>query len=125
GVGYVLSVHEGPQSVVWGTRGGVVLEAGMIVTDEPGVYIPHKLGIRIENELLAVNGEKNFYGQWMEFQNLTFCPYETEAIEVSMLEDAELDFLNAYHKTVFETLSPYLDRKETAWLRQVTKALKK
>ena len=61
----------------------------------------------------------------MEFQNLTFCPYEIEAIEPSMLEEEELNFLNAYHKTVYETLSPYLDRKDKAWLKQVTKALKK
>ena len=125
GVGYVLSVHEGPQSVAWGKRGAAVLEPGMIVTDEPGVYLPDKLGIRIENELLVVTAGKNFYGQWMEFQNLTFCPYEIEAIEPSLLEDEELDFLNAYHKTVYETLSPYLDRKDKAWLKQVTKALKK
>ena len=125
GVGYVLSVHEGPQSIAWGKRGAEVLEAGMIVTDEPGVYLPHKLGIRIENELLVVNADKNFYGQWMEFQNLTFCPYEPEAIEVSLLDDAELEFLNAYHKTVYETLSPYLDRKEKAWLKQVTRGLKR
>ena len=125
GVGYVLSVHEGPQSIAWGKRGAEVLEAGMIVTDEPGVYLPHKLGIRIENELLVVNADKNFYGQWMEFQNLTFCPYEPEAIDVSLLDDAELEFLNAYHKTVYETLSPYLDRKEKAWLKQVTRGLKR
>ena len=65
GVGHVLSVHEGPQSVAWGSRGSAVLEPGMIVTDEPGIYIPGKIGIRIENELLVVTAEKNFYGQWL------------------------------------------------------------
>ena len=125
GVGHVLSVHEGPQSVAWGRRGNAVLEAGMIVTDEPGVYLPDKLGIRIENELLVVKGEKNFYGQWMHFENLTLCPYEIEAIEVSLLDDEELALLNAYHKKVYETVSPYLAPKEKTWLRQVTKAIKR
>ena len=125
GVGHVLSVHEGPQSVAWGRRGNAVLEEGMIVTDEPGVYLPHKLGIRIENELLVVKGEKNFYGQWMHSENLTFCPYETEAIEISLLDDEELALLNAYHKQVYETVSPYLAPKEKTWLRQVTKAIKR
>ena len=125
GVGHVLSVHEGPQSVAWGSRGSAVLEPGMIVTDEPGIYIPGKIGIRIENELLVVTAEKNFYGQWLQFRNLTFCPYETEAIDLSLLDEEEIAQLNAYHKTVFETLSPYLGMKEKAWLKQATKAVKK
>ena len=125
GVGHVLSVHEGPQAVTWGKRGNTVLEAGMIVTDEPGVYLPGKLGIRIENELLVTAGEKNFYGQWMYFRNLTMCPYEPEAIDPSLLDDEELALLNSYHKQVYETLSPLLTTKEKSWLRQVTKAIKK
>jgi Xaa-Pro aminopeptidase len=125
GVGHVLSVHEGPHCIAWGSRGAAVLEPGMIVTDEPGIYIPDRIGIRIENELLVVPAEKNFYGQWLEFQNLTFCPYEVDAIDVSLLEDGELAFLNEYHRMVYETLRPYLNRKEAAWLKQVTKGLKK
>ena len=125
GVGHVLSVHEGPQSIHWGSRGSKVLEPGMIVTDEPGIYIPGKIGIRIENELLVVKTEKNFYGQWMQFQDLTFCPYEAEAIDPSLLDEEEIAQLNAYHKMVFETLSPYLGAKEKAWLKQATKAVKK
>ncbi|MBQ9327434.1 MAG: aminopeptidase P family protein [Solobacterium sp.] len=125
GVGHVLSVHEGPQSIAWGKRGAVPLEDGMIVTDEPGVYLPHKLGIRIENELLVTKGEKNFYGQWMQFQNLTIAPYEPEAIDPAYLDDEELELLNAYHKQVYETLSPFLNAKEKSWLRQTTKAIRR
>ena len=125
GVGHVLSVHEGPHSVAWGKRGAAVLEPGMIVTDEPGVYLPDKLGIRIENELLVVETEKNFYGRWLEFENLTMCPYEPEAIDLKYLDDEEIALLNAYHKKVYETLSPRLSGKEKSWLRTVTKGLKR
>ena len=124
GVGYALSVHEGPQAVRWGvpsaSRPSAILEEGMIVTDEPGVYLPEKLGIRIENELLTVNGTKNFYGQWMHFENLTWCPYEREAIDPRYLDDETLSWINAYHKQVYEVLSPYLNAEEKEWLKKET-----
>ena len=127
GVGYALSVHEGPQGVRWGvpspSRPSAVLEEGMIVTDEPGVYLPEKLGIRIENELLTRKGTKNFYGQWMYFENLTWCPYEREAIDVKYLDDETLGWINAYHKEVYEVLAPYLNEDEKAWLQKETEEI--
>lgn len=126
GVGHVLSVHEGPHGVRWGVRGNLIpLEEGMIVTDEPGIYLPHELGIRIENELLVEKEEENFYGQWMHFANLTFCPYDLEAIDVRYLSDENIAEINSYHETVYETLSPYLNDEEKAWLKEATRKIAK
>jgi Xaa-Pro aminopeptidase len=129
GVGYALSVHEGPQGVRWGmpsaSRPSAVLEEGMVVTDEPGVYLPEKMGIRIENELLTVKGTKNFYGQWMHFENLTWCPYEREAIDPKYLDDETLGWINSYHKEVYEVLSPYLNEEEKNWLAGATAEIRR
>lgn len=129
GVGHVLAVHEGPHGIRWGrptvARPSAVLEEGMIVTDEPGVYLPHKLGIRIENELLVSKGKKNFYGQFLHFENVTLCPIELDAIDTKYLDDRDIEDLNAYHKRVYATLSPFLKGKEKAWLKAVTKEIKK
>ena len=128
GVGHVLSVHEGPHGIRWGmgspARPAVRLEPGMVVTDEPGVYLPHKLGIRIENELLVVKGTKNFYGQFLEFENLTYCPYDLDAVDPSLLDQDEIAFINDYHQTVFEKLSPFLNKEETAWLKKATRKIR-
>ncbi len=126
GVGHVLAVHEGPHRIGWGfssLRPPVPFVEGMIVTDEPGVYLPHELGIRIENELLVVNGKKNFYGQFMHFETLTYVPYEVEAIDISLLTDEELKQLNDYHSQVCSILSPYLQGEELAYLKEVTREL--
>ncbi len=90
----------------------------MVVTDEPGIYLPGELGIRIENELLVTKGTRNFYGQFLYFEDLTYCPYEREAIVPSLLSDEELAQLNAYHRNVCEVLSPYLEGEELEWLKQ-------
>ena len=97
----------------------------MIVTDEPGIYLPHELGIRIENELLVVKDTKNFYGQWLKFENLTYCPYDLDAIDVSLLNDVEVDQINEYHKEVRKVLTPYLSGKDLEFLKKATKKLKK
>ena len=127
GVGYALSVHEGIHGIRWGVpsaaRPSVPFEAGMIVTDEPGIYLPHKLGIRIENDLLVVKDEKNFYGQWLKFEPMTLCPYEREAIDTQYLEKNEIEQINAYHAMVWEKLSPYLNEEEKEWLKQQTEPL--
>ena len=127
GVGHVLSVHEGPHGIRWGRplpgRPNAVLEEGMIVTNEPGVYMPHKLGIRIENELLVQKGTKNFYGQFMYFDDITLCPYERDAIDLSLLNEEEIRQINAYHAHVYEMLSPCLNEEECAWLRKETAPL--
>lgn len=126
GVGHVLSVHEGPHGVRWGVRGNLIpLEEGMIVTDEPGIYLPHELGIRIENELLVEKEEENFYGQWMHFANLTFCPYDLDAIDVQYLSDENIAEINTYHETVYETLAPYLDEGDKAWLKNATRKIER
>lgn len=124
GVGHVLSVHEGPHGVRWGVRGNlVVLEDGMIVTDEPGIYLPHELGIRIENELLVEREEENFYGQWMHFANLTFCPYDLDAIDVRYLSDVNIDEINTYHEQVYAALAPYLSDDDKKWLKEATRKI--
>ncbi len=127
GVGHVLGVHEGPHGIRWGmgtaARPAVKLEPGMIVTNEPGVYLPHKLGIRIENELLVVKGEKNFYGQFLEFEDVTYCPYELDALDLQYLSDEEIRQINAYHANVYAVLSSHLDEDDRAWLAHATREI--
>lgn len=129
GVGHVLGVHEGPHGIRWGmgtpARPAVRLEPGMIVTNEPGVYMPHKLGIRIENELLVTRGEKNFYGQFLYFEDVTYCPYDLEAIDLKYLSDEEIGWLNDYHQNVYRILSPHLNKEEKKWLREATRKVKR
>lgn len=129
GVGHVLGVHEGPHGIRWGmgtqARPAVRLEPGMIVTNEPGVYMPHRLGIRIENELLVCRGEKNFYGQFLYFEDVTYCPYDLEAIDLKYLSDEEIGWLNDYHQNVYRILSPYLNQEEKKWLRSATRKVKR
>ena len=95
------------------------------MTDEPGIYLPHELGIRIENELLVEKEEENFYGQWMHFANLTFCPYDLEAIDVRYLTDENIAQINAYHETVYETLAPYFSDADKTWLKDATRKIEK
>lgn len=112
GVGHMLSVHEGPQNI--GPRGtGLHIVPGMITSDEPGVYFEGKYGIRIENEILCV--EKN--GKYA-FETITFCPYEREAIDTDMLTEEEKDYINSYHRKVYETLEPLLEGHVKEWLRK-------
>ena len=91
----------------------------MVTTDEPGVYVEGSHGIRIENELVARNGEKNEYGQFMYFENITFCPIDLDGIDAELLDKGDISRLNEYHRTVYETLSAYLcpsDREKLAYL---------
>ena len=126
GVGHVLGVHEGPHNIRWGeAKVHVPLREGMIVTDEPGVYIPHKLGIRIENELVVVKDEENEYGQFLKFENITYCPYDLDAIDTKYLDEADIIQINNYHKSVYEKISPYLCDKGKAWLKKATREIKK
>jgi Xaa-Pro aminopeptidase len=105
GVGYFLNVHEGPQrfSQVPNTD---KLEEGMIITNEPGIYLEGKHGIRTENMMLVVKDEKTEFGQFMKFEAITYCPIDLEGIKVEMLTEDEKAWLNSYHKTVYEKLSP-------------------
>ncbi len=125
GVGYMLSIHEKPNGIRWKYRPGsnCVMEAGMVTSDEPGVYLEGQYGIRTENELLCVKAEKNFYGQFMKFENLTYAPIDVDAIDVRYLSEDDRKQLNEYHANVYETLSPYLNEEEKTWLLEYTRAV--
>jgi len=126
GVGYILNVHEGPQNLRWRFTEGMaeaVLEEGMDVTNEPGVYIPGSHGIRIENVLVVKKAEKNEYGQFLCFDTLTYVPLDPEAVQVSLLTEVQRKYYNAYQKKVYETLSPYLSKEELEWLEEQTREL--
>lgn len=126
GVGYILNVHEGPQNLRWRFTEGMaeaVLEEGMDVTNEPGVYIPGSHGIRIENVLVVKKAEKNEYGQFMNFETLTYVPIDLEAIEVSYLTELQRNYLNMYHQAVYEKLTPYLSEDERVWLKHQTREI--
>ena len=123
GVGFRLSVHEGPNSFRYNGKNSAVLEDGMVTTDEPGVYIAGSHGIRLENELVCCKGEKNEYGQFMHFEPLTFVPLDLDAIDPELIDSTDKGRLNAYHAAVYETLAPHLDEEERAWLKHYTRPL--
>lgn len=125
GVGYLLNIHEGPTGFRWQYRAGETqpFEKGMIITDEPGIYIEGSHGIRLENELLTCEGEKNEYGQFMHFEPITFIPMDLDAINPAIMSEGEKKMLNDYHKAVYEKVSPYLDNEEKEWLRNYTREI--
>ena len=122
GVGAYLSVHEGPHQIRM-EYVAAPLRAGMTVTDEPGIYLADHFGVRIENTLLVREALKSDFGIFLEFEPLTLCPIDTTPIDLSMLTAEEREWLNEYHRMVFECLSPYLDEEETAWLAGSTQAV--
>lgn len=122
GVGSYLSVHEGPHQIRQEYRPAPMLE-GMTVTDEPGLYLAGKFGVRIENTLLTVPYMTTEFGKFLRFEPLTLCPVDTRPIVVDMLSTEELGLLNAYHKMVYERLSPMLDEEHKAWLADKTRSL--
>lgn len=127
GVGYFLNVHEGPnafrQRAVTGRENDTHFEEGMVTSDEPGVYLEGKYGIRLENLIMSQKAEKSGNQQFMCFEVLTLVPFDLRAVDVTMLTIPERDYLNAYHKRVFDTISPYLNAEETAWLANATRAI--
>ena len=127
GVGYILNVHEGPNGFRWKIvperHDSGVLEEGMITTDEPGVYLEGKYGIRTENELGCHKAEKNEYGQFMEFENITYAPIDLDGIDPEQMSPREKQMLNDYHKKVYEVLSPYMTEEENEWLKKYTRAI--
>lgn len=124
GVGYLLSIHEGPQNFAWQHRPvAACLEEGMVITNEPGIYIESSHGIRLENELVVRKGEKNQYGQFMYFEPITFVPFDLDAIDVTLLNTKEKQLLNDYHKQVYDKISPYLTEEECEWLKVYTRAI--
>jgi Xaa-Pro aminopeptidase len=127
GVGYFLNVHEGPQSISKTMpEATMAMETGMVTSIEPGLYRPGRWGIRIENLVLNVpvdTSEGSSYGEFLEFETLTLCPIDTRCIDRSLLDAGEIDWLNRYHVTVFERLSPLVSGDARAWLTERTQAL--
>lgn len=125
GVGYLLNIHEGPAAFRWQIRPdeAEVLRAGMVITDEPGIYIENSHGIRLENEVLVCKGERNEYGQFMYLETLTLIPFDLDAIKPEIMSEEDKKLLNAYHKRVYESLSPYLDEEERAFLQKYTREI--
>jgi Xaa-Pro aminopeptidase len=122
GVGSYLNVHEGPHQIRMEWK-PAPLVAGMTVTDEPGIYLEGKFGVRIENTLLVTPYKETEFGRFLQFESLTLCPIDTAPIIVDMLAPEEIAWLNQYHATVRERLSPYLDADESEWLRANTQEL--
>ncbi len=127
GIGHILNVHEAPNGFRWKVvperNDSAVLEAGMITTNEPGVYIEGKFGIRTENELICYEAEKNEYGQFMAFETVTYAPIDLDAIVPEEMTRREKQLLNDYHKMVYEKLSPYMTEEENEWLRKYTREI--
>ena len=119
GVGCYLNCHEGPHQIrmEWVPAR---LQAGMTVTDEPGVYLEGRFGVRIENTLLVAPYMETEFGKFLQFEPLTLCPIDKTPIAFEMMTPEEIEWLNAYHQHVFDTLSPYLSDEENRWLRRVT-----
>ena len=127
GVGQTLSVHEGPPNIRYMNTSAktetVPFKPGNIVTDEPGIYLESKYGIRCENMLLVEKDEANEYGQFLHFKTLTLCPFDLRLIDKKYLDQKTINLLNNYHKEVRETLSPYLDSKEKEYLNKLTRKI--
>lgn len=119
GVGHILNVHEGPQSIRHNKLNPIKMKKGMITSNEPGLYIEGQYGIRHENELLCVKVDDNHLG----FKAITFVPFDIDGIDVSLLDENERSYLNNYHKQVYELISPYLNNKERKYLKEITREI--
>ena len=125
GVGYLLNIHEGPAGFRYKFRAGETeeIQEGMVITDEPGLYIEGSHGIRLENELLARKGVQNEYGQFLYFETITLIPFDLDAISLDMLNEENRKLLNDYHKRVYEEIAPHLNEEEKAFLKMYTRAI--
>ena len=123
GVGSYLNVHEGPHQIRMEWK-PTPLRAGMTVTDEPGLYLAGKFGVRTENTLLIKDYMATEFGKFLQMESLTLCPIDTAPIDLSMMLPEEVEWLNQYHEEVYQKLSPYLDEDEKKWLKNATKAIK-
>ena len=124
GVGHFLNVHEGPQNIRL-NENPATLEPGMLTSNEPGLYITDKYGIRCENLVLTVPAFTTEFGNFYKFETVTLFPFDLKLFDVTIMSDAEICWLNAYHKRVYDTLSPELDEEERAWLEHKTIPLTK
>ena len=127
GVGYLGNVHEPPTGFRWyvvpSKNEHHQLEEGMVITDEPGIYEDGKFGIRIENEFIVKKGELNKYGQFMHFETITFAPIDLDGIDPEEMSKSEREWLNNYHKDVYEKIGPHLTDEEREWLKEYTRAI--
>ena len=124
GIGHFLCVHEGPHQIRMNHM-PTLLEPGMIVTDEPGIYKAGRHGIRIENTLLIIPAQETEFGKFYKFEPLTLCPIDKKAIAIEIMTDEELVWLNGYHQMVYDRLCPFLSEEENAWLKEATSPLKR
>ena len=115
GVGAFLNVHEGPHQIRMEYKPAPMV-AGMTVTDEPGIYLEGKFGVRTENTLLVIPYQETAFGTFLQFEPLTLCPIDKSAIDISLMTDEEKGWLDEYHQMVYDRLSPYLDEEEREWL---------
>ena len=126
-IGYILHIHEPPNGFRWKIAAersdSAVFEAGMVTTNEPGIYLEGQYGIRLENELICHEGEKNEHGQFMYFENITVAPIDLDAILPEEMSKTEKARLNDYHKFVYETLSPYMTDEENICLKHYTREI--
>ena len=125
GVGHILSVHEGPNNIryTYSKGSATPIVPGMITTDEPGIYLENKLGIRIENELLCVPITENQWGTFYGFETITYCPIDLDLVEPELLTVAQKNWLNNYHKIVFEKLKTHLNAIQVSWLKKYTRSI--
>lgn len=125
GVGYLMNIHEAPSGfrIAIREREKAVIEPGMIITDEPGIYIEGSHGIRTENELLVCEKETTEYGQFLCFEPITYVPIDLDAVNPDMMTKEDKEQLNAYHAKVYELISPHLDAEEKEWLKEYTRAI--
>lgn len=122
GVGYLLNVHEGPQSIKY-NRESAIFREGMVTSDEPGLYLTGKYGIRHESLTLCTLYKETEFGRFLTLEPLTLVPFDLDGIEVSLLTEEEKTKLNNYHKRVYEAVSPYLNKDEASFLKKYTKAI--
>ncbi len=125
GVGTFLNVHEGPQGISYYRGLGVALQPGMVCSNEPGYYKAGAYGMRVENLIVVTKDEEKSSDEWqfLKFYDLTLCPIDVTLIEKSMLTPQEVDYLNAYHQKVYDTLAPFLKKDEKAWLKEKTRPI--
>lgn len=124
GVGYLGNIHEGPAGIFWNVaRASEPFREGMVITNEPGLYITGSHGIRLENELVVRKTVKNEFGQFYEFEVITYVPFDLEAIAVDLMTDSDKRELNNYHKKVYEIVAPHLTEEERNWLKEATREI--
>lgn len=127
GIGQLLNVHEGPTGirhrVNMAKNEHHQIEPGMIITDEPGLYIAGKHGIRTENCMVVKEDGENEYGKWLYFEPLTLVPYDLDAVDFSLLDEKEIAYLNDYNRRVYDTISPHLTDEEAQWLKKYTREI--